>query len=59
MKTKKELKDITYTLGYQEGYPITETISVQEQKDIIADRLTVDEIINFNIQCYAEWQRDC
>ena len=52
-------EDITYTVGYYEGYPITETMSVQEQKDIIAAGLTVSEIIDNNIQCYGDWQRDC
>lgn len=56
---EKVWEDITYTVGYYEGYPITETISVQEQKDIISAGLTVDEIIDNNIHCYGDWQRDC
>jgi hypothetical protein len=59
LKKKKGCEDITYTVGYYEGSPITETMSVQEQKDIIAAGLTVDEIIDNNIQCYRDWQRDC
>ncbi len=59
VEKEKVWEDITYTVGYYEGHQITETMSVQEQKDIIAAGLTVDEIIDNNIQCYGDWQRDC
>ena len=59
VEKEKVWEDITYTVGYYEGHPITETMSVQEQKDIISAGLTVDEIIDNNIQCYGDWQRDC
>ncbi len=59
VKKEKVWEDITYIVGYFDGHPITETINIQEQKDIIAAGLTVNEIIDNNIQCHGDWQRDC
>ena len=35
-----EFKPIDYTVGYSEGFPIIHTLSIQEQKDIIAAGFT-------------------
>ena len=59
VEKEKVWEDITYTVGYYEGYPITETMNVQEQKDIIAAGLTVNEIIESYTLSYSDWQRDC
>ena len=56
---KSELEPITYTVGYYEGNPITETMSVDEQIDIFEAGCTPDEIIENNILCYRDWQCDC
>lgn len=57
---QKEYKDITYQVSSYEGIPITETITAKEQKDFVDGGYgTVNELIQFNISNYRDWQSDC
>ena len=59
VEEEKVWEDITYTLGYYGSFPITDTISVQEQKAIVASGLSVNEVIDSYVKAYGDWQRDC
>jgi hypothetical protein len=54
-----EYEDIVYQVGTYEGIPITETLTVEEQKDIERSGLSVNEVIKMNISAYHDWQSDC
>ena len=55
MKTKTYL-NITYQLGMSNGYPVMETLTIAEQKEIERAGLNVQEIIDANIACYKNWE---
>ena len=56
----KNYKDITYQVATQEGYPVTETVTAEEQRDFVSSGCgTVAELIELNISAYRDWQADC
>ncbi len=53
-------EDIVYQVGTFEGIPITEVMTIEEQKEIEKiEGLTVSDVIDFNISSYRDWQCDC
>jgi hypothetical protein len=60
VEKKRVWEDITYQVGNYEGIPITETMTVEEQKEIEKiEGLTVSDVIDMNISSYRDWQCDC
>lgn len=56
----KVYEDFVYQVGSFEGNPITETLTVAEQKEIEkVEGLTVEDVIRQNIVAYRDWQTDC
>ncbi len=57
---EKTYEEITYQIGSFEGFPILETMSIEEQKEIEKiEGLTVSDVIDMNISNYRDWQCDC
>ena len=60
VEKEKVYQDITYQVSSYEGIPITETMTIQEQKEIDKiEGLTVSDVIDMNISSYRDWQCDC
>jgi hypothetical protein len=59
MEKIEELADIVYTLGSYDGHPITDILTVEEQKEILKAGFTVSDIIDTYISAYQDWQCDC
>ena len=63
MKVNKKYEPITYQVGSYEvdgiSFPITETLSIIEQKDIEQSGLSVSDVIDMNISSHRDWQCDC
>jgi hypothetical protein len=56
---KKIYEDITYQNGSYEGIPITDVMTIAEQKEIEAAGLDVSDVIDMNIASERDWQCDC
>lgn len=57
--TAKTYSDITYQIGTSHGYPVMETMTVKQQKEIEQTGFTVQEVIDEYISSYKDWQCDC
>ena len=49
---KEELKDIVVTVGTYEGATITQTITVEEQREAIEQGYTVEDLINLYVNYF-------
>jgi hypothetical protein len=60
VKEENIYQDIEYQVGSFEGYPITEVVTADEQRDFVNGGYgTVSELIDSNISNYRDWQCDC
>ena len=59
MRTKKEYKDITETVGYFEGYPIQRTCTADEQKDAEENGFPLKDFLDWFFTPQQDWQCDC
>ena len=49
---KEEIKDIVVTIGTYEGAMITQVITAEEQKEVIAQGYTVEDLIDLYVNYF-------
>lgn len=55
-----QYEDIEVQVGTCEGTPIIDTITAEEQEDFVRGGYgSVQELIDFHITTYRDWQCDC
>lgn len=52
-------EDYTFQVGSEHGYPVFSTITAEDQKDAAEHGLTLDDLIEMELDSFGDWQRDC
>ena len=53
------MEAITYQISTEEGVPVMDTISIEDQKEWTEKYGTIQELIEYNRANYRHWQADC
>jgi hypothetical protein len=53
-------QDIEIQVGTEEGYPIMQTVTAEDQKEWVNRGYgSIKELIDYEISTYRHWQSDC